>query len=69
MRNCTSQHMVQRVLSAKDEWKARIGVVCAGFLHVIMPLFFIVPGIIALKIFSPLPSPDRPPPLLFPYEK
>ena len=39
--SCTSQHMVQRVLSAKDEWHARVGVVCAGFLHVIMPFFFI----------------------------
>src|SRR5207245_3717791 len=45
--SCTSQHIVQRVLSAKDEWNARVGVVCAGFLHIIMQFFFIVPGIIA----------------------
>lgn len=57
--SCTSQHMVQRVLSAKDEWNARIGVICAGFLHIIMPFFFIVPGIIALKMFPNLPHPDR----------
>jgi SSS family solute:Na+ symporter len=57
--SCTSQHMVQRVLSAKDEWNARIGVVCAGFLHTIMPFFFIIPGIIALKMFPNLPHPDR----------
>src|SRR5206468_1440119 len=56
--SCTSQHIVQRVLSAKDEWNARVGVVCAGFLHVIMPFFFIVPGIIALKMFPNLPHPD-----------
>jgi SSS family solute:Na+ symporter len=56
--SCTSQHMVQRVLSAKDEWNARMGVVCAGFLHIIMPFFFIVPGIIALKMFPHLPHPD-----------
>jgi len=56
--SCTSQHMVQRVLSAKDEWNARMGVVCAGFLHVIMPFFFIIPGIIALKMFPNLPHPD-----------
>ncbi|MSU57444.1 MAG: hypothetical protein EXS35_04565 [Pedosphaera sp.] len=56
---CTSQHMVQRVLAAKDEWHARVGVVCAGFLHVIMPFFFIVPGIIALKMFPTLPHPDQ----------
>ena len=57
--SCTSQHMVQRVLAAKDEWHARVGVVCAGFLHIILPFFFIVPGIIALKIFPHLPNPDQ----------
>jgi SSS family solute:Na+ symporter len=57
--SCTSQHMVQRVLSAKDEWHARVGVVCAGFLHVIMPFFFIVPGILAFKMFPNLPHPDQ----------
>jgi SSS family solute:Na+ symporter len=57
--SCTSQHMVQRVLAAKDEWHARVGVVCAGFLHVILPFFFIVPGIIALKMFPDLPHPDQ----------
>src|SRR6266550_1244871 len=56
---CTSQHMVQRVLAAKDEWHARVGVVCAGFLHVILPFFFIVPGILALKMFPNLPHPDQ----------
>jgi SSS family solute:Na+ symporter len=57
--SCTSQHMVQRVLAAKDEWNARVGVVCAGFLHVILPFFFIVPGIIAFKLFPDLPRPDQ----------
>jgi SSS family solute:Na+ symporter len=57
--SCTSQHIVQRVLSAKDEWHARVGVICAGFLHVIMPFFFIVPGIIAFKMFPHLENPDQ----------
>jgi len=57
--SCASQHMVQRVLSAKNEWHARVGVVCAGFLHIIMPFFFIVPGIIAFKMFPNLPHPDQ----------
>src|SRR6185369_10886752 len=57
--SCTSQHMVQRVLAAKDEWHARVGVVSAGFLHVLLPFFFIVPGIIALKMFPNLPHPDQ----------
>jgi solute:Na+ symporter, SSS family len=57
--SCTSQHMVQRVLAAKDEWNARIGVICAGFLHIILPFFFIVPGIIAFKMFPNLERPDQ----------
>src|SRR5688572_27968275 len=57
--SCTIQHMVQRVLAAKDEWHARVGVIFAGFLHVILPLFFIVPGIIAFKMFPNLEHPDQ----------
>jgi SSS family solute:Na+ symporter len=57
--SCTSQHIVQRVLAAKDEWNARVGVVCAGFLHIIMPFFFIVPGIIAFKLYPNLANSDE----------
>jgi SSS family solute:Na+ symporter len=56
--SCTSQHMVQRVLGAKDEWHARMGVVGAGYLRIITPLFFVLPGIIAYKIFPTLERPD-----------
>lgn len=50
---CTSQHMVQRVLAAKDEWNARMGVIGAGFLHIITPFFFVFPGVIAYKVLGP----------------
>src|SRR5206468_5620485 len=50
---CTSQHMVQRVLGAKDEWHARMGVVGAGYLHIITPFFFVFPGVIAWKLLGP----------------
>jgi solute:Na+ symporter, SSS family len=56
---CASQHIVQRVLSAKDEWHARMGVVSAGFLRIITPLFFVLPGIAALKLFPHLEKPDQ----------
>jgi SSS family solute:Na+ symporter len=56
--SCTSQHIVQRVLGAKDEWNARMGVICAGFLHIIVPFFFIVPGIVACKLYPNLERPD-----------
>ena len=57
--SCTSQHMVQRVLGARDEWHARMGVVCAGFLHILVPFLFIVPGIIAVQMFPNLEHPDQ----------
>lgn len=57
--SCTSQHIVQRVLGAKDEWNARMGVICAGFLHIITPFFFILPGIAAFKLYPHLEKPDQ----------
>jgi SSS family solute:Na+ symporter len=51
---CASQHIVQRVLSAKDEWHARMGVVSAGFLRILTPLFFVIPGIAACQLFPEL---------------
>jgi SSS family solute:Na+ symporter len=54
--SCTSQHIVQRVLSAKDEWNARMGVISAGYLRIITPLFFAVPGICAYKLYPQLKS-------------
>jgi SSS family solute:Na+ symporter len=56
--SCASQHMVQRVLGAKDEWHARMGVVGAGYLRIVTPFFFVLPGIIALKLFPNLPRQD-----------
>jgi SSS family solute:Na+ symporter len=55
---CTSQHMVQRVLAAKDEWHARMGVIGAGFLHIITPFFFVFPGVIGAKLVPHLNPPD-----------
>ena len=56
---CASQHIVQRVLSAKDEWHARMGVVSAGFLRILTPLFFVIPGIAAYKLFPELEATRR----------
>lgn len=56
---CASQHIVQRVLSAKDEWHARMGVISAGFLRILTPLFFVLPGIAAFKLFPHLEKPDH----------
>ncbi len=56
--NCASQHMVQRCLAAKDEWHARMGVVFAGFLQIFVPFLFVLPGLIAWKLFPGLERPD-----------
>src|SRR5437762_4641593 len=56
--SCTSQHIVQRVLAAKDEYNARLGVVGAGYLHIVTPFFFTVPGIIAFALHPDLPRGD-----------
>jgi SSS family solute:Na+ symporter len=56
---CASQHIVQRVLSAKNEWHARMGVVSAGFLRILTPLFFVIPGIAAYKLFPELEATRR----------
>jgi SSS family solute:Na+ symporter len=56
---CASQHIVQRVLSAKDEWHARMGVVTAGYLRILTPLFFALPGIAAIKLFPNLQKQDQ----------
>src|SRR5204863_4094152 len=56
--SCTSQHIVQRVLAAKDEYNARMGVVGAGFLHIVTPYFFTLPGIIAYALYPKLERPD-----------
>jgi SSS family solute:Na+ symporter len=56
--SCTSQHIVQRTLAAKDEYNARMGVVGAGFLHVLTPFFFTVPGIVAFALHPDLPRGD-----------
>lgn len=57
--NCTSQHIVQRCLGARDEYNARLGVVLAGFLQILMPFLFVVPGIIAFKLYPHLERPDQ----------
>jgi SSS family solute:Na+ symporter len=48
--NCINQFMVQRVLAAKDQWHARMGIVLAGFLKVILPALIVLPGLIYFAV-------------------
>jgi len=44
--NVGNQFMIQRVLGAKDIYHARMGIVLAGFLKILLPLVIVVPGLI-----------------------
>ena len=44
--NVINQFMIQRVLGAKDIWHARMGIVLAGYMKVLMPLLVVIPGLI-----------------------
>ncbi|GMV64359.1 MAG: sodium transporter [Candidatus Hinthialibacteria bacterium] len=44
--NVLNQFMIQRVLGAKDIWHARMGIVLAGFLKVMLPVIIVLPGLI-----------------------
>jgi SSS family solute:Na+ symporter len=41
-----NQHMIQKVLAAKDMYNARMGMVFASFLKLLLPFFVVVPGLI-----------------------
>ena len=56
--NCTNQFIVQRCLGARSEWDARMGVVFAGFMKVLLPLLVVIPGIIAFRLYPGLPDKD-----------
>lgn len=57
--NCTNQFIVQRCLGARTEWDARMGVVFAGYMKVLLPFLVVIPGIVAFQLFPGLPDPDQ----------
>ena len=58
----SNQFIVQRVLAARSEWDARMGVVFADYLKFLMPLLIVAPGILAAKLYPNIERPD----LIFP---
>jgi SSS family solute:Na+ symporter len=56
--NCTNQFIVQRCLGARSEWDARMGVVFAGFIKVLLPLLIVIPGIVAAVLYPGLEDKD-----------
>jgi SSS family solute:Na+ symporter len=49
--NVINQFMIQRVLGAKNSYHARMGIVFAGFMKVIMPAIVVVPGLILFAAY------------------
>ncbi len=44
--NVLNQFMIQRVLGAKNRYHARMGIVLAGFMKILMPVIVVIPGMI-----------------------
>ncbi len=44
--NCMNQFMVQRVLAARNDWHARMGIVLAMGMKVFLPFIVVLPGLI-----------------------
>src|SRR5213596_3646265 len=49
---CTDQHIVQRVLAARNIPQARTGTIFAGFLKILPVFIFVLPGVVAAALFS-----------------
>jgi len=56
--NCTNQFIVQRCLGARSEWDARMGVVFAGYMKIVLPLLVVIPGIVAFRLYPGLADKD-----------
>src|SRR5215210_3181805 len=49
---CTDQHIVQRVLAAKNIKEARRGTIFAGYLKILPVFIFVLPGIVAAALYQ-----------------
>jgi len=56
---CTDQTIVQRVLGARDLKQAQLGTVFAGYLKVITPFIYFLPGIFCYILFPDLDNQDE----------
>ncbi|MGB2388161.1 MAG: SLC5 family protein [Henriciella sp.] len=54
-----NQNMVQWVLSARSAQDARIGLMMAGYLKIIVLFIVVIPGVAAISLFPDLTEPDR----------
>lgn len=54
-----NQAVVQRCLTAKNEWHAKASMIFAAFLKMFIPLLVLFPGMIALILYPNLPDGDN----------
>lgn len=54
-----NQYIIQRALAAKSLEEARLGLVFAGLLKLILPLIVVIPGIVAFALQAPIDKPDE----------
>jgi SSS family solute:Na+ symporter len=53
---CTDQHIVQRVLAARNIKEARRGTIFAGYLKILPVFIFVLPGVVAAALFADVHS-------------
>lgn len=53
---CTDQHIVQRVLAARNISQARTGTIFAGYLKILPVFIFVLPGVVAAALFADIQS-------------
>jgi SSS family solute:Na+ symporter len=56
---CTDQTIVQRVLGAQDLRQGQLGIVFTGFLKVLPPFIFLLPGMLCYVLHPHLPHQDQ----------
>jgi SSS family solute:Na+ symporter len=56
---CTDQTIVQRVLAARNKRQGQLGVLFLGYLKIITPLMFYIPGILCFVLYPNLETSDQ----------
>ena len=59
-----NQTIVQRCLTAKNEWHAKASMVFAGFLKMFIPLLVLLPGLVAIVMLPDMKDGDKALPMM-----
>ncbi|MGB3455387.1 MAG: solute:sodium symporter family transporter [Litorimonas sp.] len=50
---CTNQYVIQRTLAARSLAEGQKGVLLSGFFKILVPIFMMIPGVIAYHLYGP----------------